>query len=784
MSASYPALTGEIETRRILKIMNSKKHITQEKRKELVNSYTKSISKLKFLWIILVDIILSAVYFITNIYLGIYFLTKDGPIKADTWIYGLWMLLIPWIPSLLMIPHEIYYRTVLLKNGNTVIMIIAGIILFPIIPSLLYLNQMRQNQDTTYMKRLDKLHHMKQILHSGLKVIILVFLAMRGYLITDNDTSCIIDNLGRSACFLSPLLISMILSMFILITSGLCLYLQDQPDQDWSNILSQIVRYLPYLVSILMFRIVSYAYIVNYIDYWTIIPGTGFILVNIGLQGYLTSNTEEEADDTIGDDVDAAPYAMIWDGNEWICRGLDDKDINLETRDIYKSDQKLQCISPILAGTLSTVVPFIQYNTPVKTIVYKSFIVNISILTVNTTIFCLVSYSGSFHYEPNILDNYMFNIVSLCIFCFGAVSPLLLLTTTDFCSSRILSINILSIVLLMVVTVFVPVTVRIAGNMRQISQLYFFTMKTSDTIIDIQTFSLELSTNLPDIELDIKYQYNNIQWDNLEPGVDQSEVKQIILGDQSSTNNTITKIILESEYNYRTSSPVYPAVQNVLFGKPAFNITLLQYAGKESGTIYVSRTKPNTEYIGRFLDCSMSETIGIDDISDNIKEDECTVEKLLNNENQIVERKCIKIDGKLNKLIIPCQNTQPEVKLVSRNKQLSKETLLFQNKLEEYFCCFNSSHLAFFHGQCSNVSLSQAIFQKSFKYIYQTIGCLMHKHKQFYSLQKAEENCIIELSFTANCLDVNRVYYDCITELYSCEKVIQKYSKLKSSGNM
>ena len=282
MSASYPAPTGEIETRRILKTLDGI-YLCNQDETNILDINTRSISKLIFLQILLLDIILPSIYLTVDIFLILQLINgKDGDY---TWNYGIIMIIIQWIPSIFLISNEIYYRTELINIKSRTLSIVLGFLFLPVLPICLYLDQLkRRREDPSYLNRLDKVKYIKDILHCNFHLILLIFLGIRGYLLNNEGSSCIIDNLGRSACFTSPVIISGVLSMCFLMRSHVLLYMKQEHEIRIINRTEQILRYLPYLISGMMFRILSYAFILNYIDYWSIIPIFCIILVQIILQ--------------------------------------------------------------------------------------------------------------------------------------------------------------------------------------------------------------------------------------------------------------------------------------------------------------------------------------------------------------------------------------------------------------------------------------------------------------------------------------------------------------------
>ena len=281
--------TGMIKTK--INLKNVEKAPKKQKTRRQKHVVPKLISRAKFLRILLLDIITCNVYIFTIILQGVH-LSRDN----STWIYGGEMIAILWMPSLLIIPHELYYKTQLCQfktTGSKVFSVMIGFLLFPILPSLLYGNQLTRNKDMLYLKRLDKMQNIRLFLQSSLYLILLVFLIMRGELFQDED-SCVIDDLGRSFCIFSPAIISAVLSIFILLRATTNIYLAREKTENTFDTIEKNILYLPYLINMVVFRIGSYAYMFNYIDYWGAVPVAGIILINMLSHVYTSVQNHEK----------------------------------------------------------------------------------------------------------------------------------------------------------------------------------------------------------------------------------------------------------------------------------------------------------------------------------------------------------------------------------------------------------------------------------------------------------------------------------------------------------
>ena len=183
MATSYPAPAGEIETKNILKLIQEENQAGQKR------VFNKLISKQTFLIILIIDIILSSVNFTVNSLLATHLIFSD---KQNNLRYGILMMVIPWIPAVLIIPNEIFYKTKIFEKNNKNAKLLSAMMaamFFPIWTICQYISSLRNLAITSYMKRLEKVNRMKLIIQSSLHMVLMVFLIMRGRLLQEDVTS-------------------------------------------------------------------------------------------------------------------------------------------------------------------------------------------------------------------------------------------------------------------------------------------------------------------------------------------------------------------------------------------------------------------------------------------------------------------------------------------------------------------------------------------------------------------------------------------------------------------
>ena len=118
------------------------------------------LTKQRYLWILLKDIMLSSIFILSCILIGINMIVK----KETHLHYGVLVLFVTWFPAVLLIPHELYHSSILIPAKNTTTKILAsaiGLVLFPIIPLAMYLHLLYGSKAFGYFSRLEYFHNLK-----------------------------------------------------------------------------------------------------------------------------------------------------------------------------------------------------------------------------------------------------------------------------------------------------------------------------------------------------------------------------------------------------------------------------------------------------------------------------------------------------------------------------------------------------------------------------------------------------------------------------------------------
>ena len=276
MSSSYPVTRPELEARKMLRQITSRRKqetevvlktespnpeesTTHKKEKGLCNIYSlccleqpesepsevddvdglaedvlRPLVKLLFLKILLVDIGISLGDVMTDLLQGLSLVfDAEWNVQWSTYHYGLAVLGVMWIPGLVVILHQVSggakYKILPNKRHWLVNFILGCLFLlcFPLVPTILYLRLLlskrafRTSQEKLiFLQQEATSHEVKAIagaLESPLELILLLWMLLRGILQLPWDqtlaSSCVGDSLGRVACFPSLPMASIIFSL-------------------------------------------------------------------------------------------------------------------------------------------------------------------------------------------------------------------------------------------------------------------------------------------------------------------------------------------------------------------------------------------------------------------------------------------------------------------------------------------------------------------------------------------------------------------------------------------
>ena len=308
----------------------------------------QSLSKSTFLRFLLVDIGFTVLLLVVSSLLA-----RNLILNNSTQSYGIWILLTLWAPSIIIIPHELYYKLCLTKSMNTAAMLIVGIFFFPIIPIIMAVMITNTKSNQEYVNRFLLVQDYRHIITSCMNIIIVLLLIFRG-IIKFEEEKCLTQELGGPTCVSPVLVIFAVLSAFILIFSCSSLSMKQKPlNRGTRDIFSEMI-YLIFLLSDAVTSIVSIAFIINYIEHWAIIPTMFIIILNVIIYSAQSDFQPAESEDMLnGPNKTNAPSTLIWNGFDWISQQKENSH-KAEFEDSHTvSDEN---ISVIIKGILSLVV--------------------------------------------------------------------------------------------------------------------------------------------------------------------------------------------------------------------------------------------------------------------------------------------------------------------------------------------------------------------------------------------------------------------------------------------
>ena len=405
----------------------------------LAEDVLRPLVKLVFLKILLVDIGISLGDVTTDLLQGLSLMfDAEWNVQWSTYHYGVGVLSIMWLPGLVVLMHqasgEASFR-IFPENNHRAVNLGLGLIfflVFPFVPTLLYLKvlltkrRFRSGQEKLVFLRAEATsHEIKAIagsLESPMELILLLWLVLRGILQLPWDrpltSSCVGDSLGRVACLPSLPMASIFFSL-LSIFKTLC-------DMNISSIVSRtnhansipklgytchlIAQFCPFFVCNILYRTAAFSFIITFLDFWALFPGVLIFLLCLAHTVLIShEHTTEEA----------YPKENTKEGES--------ETVQKDTRSSCSQEEEpvFDRITPIFLNSLLGLLLPIIYSPPtsescnkgdlrlqVKVLAEEqaavlrsqALLVNTCILIVVTTIFCLVTYTTTFNYWPNILN--------------------------------------------------------------------------------------------------------------------------------------------------------------------------------------------------------------------------------------------------------------------------------------------------------------------------------------------------------------------------------------------
>ena len=111
-----------------------------------------------------------------------------------------------------------------------------------------------------------------------------------------------------------------------------------------------------------------------------------------------------------------------------------------------------------------------------------------------------------------------------------------------------------------------------------------------------------------------------------------------------------------------------------------------------------------------------------------------------------------------------CKTLPNEFKIIQNKTELKPQTLVFENDLENSFCCLNRSHSVTYYGDCKFDTNKLKLSDES-KFI-MSDKCIGREH-QFSSFVKYQ-TCVFQISYFTICF-TNTVIDNCNIANFPCK---------------
>ena len=652
------------------------------------------MSKHIFLRLLLVEVCAVTIHLLMIYFLAANLFMENQSLAGRK--YGIFLFILPWLPSIIIIPHEIYYNSCLVKCYNRWVSALIGVLVFPILPIMIFLKMVNTKEDLDYVHRFIRLHDIRNIIVMNINLIVNLLLVVQDASNYSTD-ACLSDDLGRLACVSSPLILNSMLSVFLLLFSGISNYLYIKPTGLIHENIVQTLQFFPFLISDVMFKVGTYAYIFAYIDYWASIPMICLLFSNIITYGYFHSIEIPDAkDDADGRDAGGdAAYVLIWTGNQWM-HSKSSKDSSEKTE--IKSYQKL---SPKLKGVISLFLHF-PIDKPIISVKWSIFCSYLSCAILSAAvivIYILVNYITSYNYFQNKLNNDKFNRVTLLLLTFSACHPLfLILTKRNFYC--ILKICFGFILFVFLISMTISINFMVYFNEVN-SKIFIYTLSSTSNVTSINTAEIQYNA----IDLQDRYNTGQIYWDLSCQNKVSANKSLLFINNECDIifkNLTLPYIIVEHK-DLRSSSPKYRTITYKQF-KNIKEFVML------TGNLFTSTIKPSPDLLKKHVNCSNSSVVHI-----NYSGHKKLTSKYMDNSGHITENIVIFLDSVAADVYVSCYSLLPSLKFVLKEQELTPFPLSISKKESSNVCCLNNTHSLSLFGSCKEKDLLRPSQSHSYK---------------------------------------------------------------------
>ena len=223
----------------------------------------RSLQKLAFLKIILIDIGISLGDVVTDVVQGMSLIFEANWGIASTSNYGVLVLLTCWLPGPLTLLHLCLHHRGLtwspIDGVPTLFLAFISLLVFPLVPTFLYVCVLLSQTPSYWEKKAREVKAITGVTESPIQIILLGFLMLKGILVfpwsEEVSNSCIEDELGRRLCLPSIPMVSITFSLASILKAmyDMNLYplLRDKISSDCANLL---LTKTPFYLANVIFR--------------------------------------------------------------------------------------------------------------------------------------------------------------------------------------------------------------------------------------------------------------------------------------------------------------------------------------------------------------------------------------------------------------------------------------------------------------------------------------------------------------------------------------------------
>ena len=615
----------------------------------------------------------------------------------------------PWIPGLVLVPHEIYYNTDMFATSNNLFKIFQGLTYIALYPVIIIVNLFKNMIASGRMKiaRLNSIHCLNEIILGSLNMVLVIFLVIRGDIILG----------GNIACYLGTA--SLLISAIIYLKG--CLAMLEH------NYKFSRINPLPWLMSTMLFRMTAYAYILTFLDIWSIIPLAGLTLVLVALYGWSSLEEEDQNEESQlkSPAGSKGPYAMIWTGQKWVKKYVNEQ---------YNKEEESNKVSCVLKGFVRIFSPIFGRNDKCKA-TRQLFLENLAISIIIFFVFILVNNTISFQYEPNILNNDNFVKLSLILVCFGIMSTLFLTLQVNRCNNFV---QCTSTLFQFALAIFTPIAIINFPTTSTIMYKYYLFSVNNNSNVEILAHTFTNQNHLAKT-----FESSEIYWDmSCNDEIEDKSLVIMNISDPACINkkrNINSTILVSANLKHRVSSPFYFEI-NFLYSHESIDVSFKRI--REN--LYIGNLSFVLSTVAEKSNCSSSKKIEL-----RRNDDKCYNHKFINDSSGFIyEQYCTRIDGVVHAVNIFCNARYDSSFKPVLNGIVQTPAILStdNNGNNLTSCCLNQTFYLQYFGSCESGIFSQIEKTKFSEHSECFNNYIMNNIGHFFG-----NKCLIKLSFFSKC---------------------------------